>query len=66
MESTPPPDPDESPKKRQLTPEEQRLKQEHQEESQRLGEAIAAALNRAVLAEEEADKARQQLRNQKN
>jgi hypothetical protein len=65
MESTPPPDPDESPKKRQLTPEEQRLKQEHQAKMQSIAEAIAAALNRAVLAEEEADKARQ-VRNQKN
>jgi hypothetical protein len=65
LESTPPPDPNESPKKRQLTPEEQRLKQEHEAQTQRMAEAIAAALNRAVLAEEEADKARQ-VRNQKN
>ena len=65
MESTPPPDPDESPKKRQLTPEEQRLKQEHEAKTQRMAEEIVATLNRAVLAEEEADKARQQLRNQK-
>lgn len=66
MEPSPLPEADEPPKKRQLTPEEQRMKQEHEAEIQSIAEAIAAGLNRAVLAEEEADKARQQLRNQKN
>lgn len=65
MESTPPPDPNESPKKRQLTPEDQRLKQEHEAQTQRMAEEIVAHLNAAVLAEEEPDRARQQLRNQK-
>ena len=65
MESVPQPEPLESPKKRQLTPEEQRMKQEHEAQIQSIAEAIAAGLNRAVLAEEEADKARRQLRNQK-
>ena len=64
MESAPQPEPYESPKKRQLTPEEQRMEQEHEAQILSIAEAIAAGLNRAVLAEEEADKARQQLRNQ--